>query len=83
MIKNYMQRVGDEQGSTQELTSRQREILQLVVEGRSIKEIAHLLRLSAKTVEAHRAQLMDRLNIHDVPGLVRYAIRKGIVTTHA
>src|SRR5207248_5778847 len=54
-----------------QLTSRQREILQLIVEGKSTKEIAFVLNLSAKTVEAHRLQLMNRLNIHDVQGLVR------------
>jgi len=62
-----------------QLTSRQREILQLIVEGKSTKEIAFVLNLSAKTVEAHRVQLMNRLNIHDVPGLVRYAMRVGIL----
>jgi DNA-binding NarL/FixJ family response regulator len=61
------------------LTPRQREILQLVAEGHSTKEIAQRLELSAKTVESHRAQLMERLGIHDVPGLVRYAIRMGLV----
>ena len=62
------------------LTPRQREVLQLVAEGKSTKEIAGLLELSVKTVETHRAQLMDRLGIHDVAGLVRYAIRLGLVT---
>jgi DNA-binding NarL/FixJ family response regulator len=61
------------------LTSRQREILQLVAEGFSSKEIAHRLGLSLKTVESHRAQLMDRLGVRDLTGLVRYAIRLGIV----
>jgi DNA-binding NarL/FixJ family response regulator len=62
------------------LTPRQREILQLVAEGKSTKEIAQLLDLSVKTVENHRAQLMDRLDIRDVAGLVRYAIRVGLVS---
>jgi DNA-binding NarL/FixJ family response regulator len=62
-----------------QLTPRQREILQLIVEGKTTKEIAFVLNLSAKTVEAYRTQLMHRLNIHDVPGLVRYAMRVGIV----
>jgi DNA-binding NarL/FixJ family response regulator len=61
------------------LTPRQREILQLIAEGKSTKEIAFMLEVSAKTVETHRALLMDRLGIHDVPGLVRYAIRIGLV----
>jgi DNA-binding NarL/FixJ family response regulator len=63
----------------EQLTARQREILQLIAEGRTTKEIAQLLTLSAKTVEMHRAQLMERLDIHDVAGLVRYALRNGII----
>jgi DNA-binding NarL/FixJ family response regulator len=63
----------------EELTARQREVLRLVVEGRTMKEIAGLLGLSVKTIEAHRAQMTERLGIHDVPGLVRYAMRIGLV----
>jgi DNA-binding NarL/FixJ family response regulator len=62
------------------LTPRQREILQLIAEGRSTREIAERLHLSVKTVETHRAQLMDRLDIRDVAGLTRYAIRIGLVS---
>jgi DNA-binding NarL/FixJ family response regulator len=62
-----------------ELTPRQREVLTLVAEGYSTKDIARALEISVKTVETHRAQLMERLGIHDVAGLVRYAIRIGIV----
>jgi DNA-binding NarL/FixJ family response regulator len=62
------------------LTSRQREILQLVAEGKSTKEVAQMLDVSAKTVETHRGQIMDRLGIHDLAGLVRYAIRTGLVS---
>ncbi|HXS50950.1 MAG TPA: response regulator transcription factor [Usitatibacter sp.] len=61
------------------LTARQREILQLIAEGNSTKEIAHLLGLSVKTVETHRAVIMDRLDIRDVPGLVVFAIRNGLI----
>lgn len=61
------------------LTSRQRNILQLIAEGHSTKEIADKLFLSVKTIEAHRANIMDRLNIRDVPGLVRFAIRVGLI----
>jgi len=61
------------------LTPRQVEILRLIAEGRSTKEIAYDLKLSVKTVETHRAQLMMRLGIHDVANLVRYAIRVGLV----
>ena len=64
-----------------DLTPRQREILQLVTEGRTTKEIAVRLDLSIKTVETHRAQLMERLNIHDVAGLVKFAIRAGLTQT--
>jgi DNA-binding NarL/FixJ family response regulator len=62
------------------LTGRQREVLQLVAEGRTSKEIAGRLGVSLRTAEAHRTQLMEALDIHDVAGLVRYAIRKGMVT---
>jgi DNA-binding NarL/FixJ family response regulator len=62
------------------LTGRQREVLQLVAEGRTSKEIAGRLGVSLRTAEAHRTQLMETLDIHDVAGLVRYAIRKGMVT---
>lgn len=61
------------------LTRRQREVLQLIGEGKSTKEMAKLLHLSVKTIEAHRAQLMERLDIHDVAGLIRYAMRIGLI----
>jgi DNA-binding NarL/FixJ family response regulator len=61
------------------LTPRQREILQLIAEGHTTKEMAVKLNLSVKTAEAHRTQLMERLDIHEVAGLVRYAIREGII----
>jgi len=61
------------------LTPRQREILTLVAEGHNTKEIAFRLGLSAKTVEAHRSQLMERLDIHDIAGLVRFAIRARLI----
>lgn len=61
------------------LTARQHEVLLLVAEGRSTKQIATRLRISFKTVETHRAHIMRRLNIYDVAGLVRYAIRHGLV----
>ena len=62
------------------LTPRHREILQLVVEGKSTKEVAAILNLKVKTVEIHREQLMKRLDIHNVAGLVRYAVRYGIIS---
>lgn len=62
------------------LTQRQVEILRLISRGASTRAIADGLGLSVKTVEAHRAQIMKRLNIHDVPGLVLYAVREGIIS---
>jgi DNA-binding NarL/FixJ family response regulator len=62
------------------LTQRQHEVLRLVAEGYSTKRIAVKLCISAKTVETHRAQLMERLDIHDVAGLVRYALKERIVS---
>jgi DNA-binding NarL/FixJ family response regulator len=79
VVTTYVQRVGSENSPLELLTPRQREILQLVVEGHSTKKIASMLNISVKTVETHRMQLMERLDIHDIPGLVRYAIRVGIV----
>ena len=61
------------------LSPRQREVLRLIAEGRTTKQIAQELEISVKTVETHRAQLMERLGIHDVAGLVRYAIIVGII----
>lgn len=63
----------------QTLTERQREILQLIAEGHTTRDIANILSISVKTVETHRAHLMARLNIYDVPGLVKLAVRVGLV----
>jgi two-component system, NarL family, response regulator NreC len=62
------------------LTPREREILQLVAEGKSNKEIAQLLNLSVYTVETHRSNIMEKLNLHGVPELILYAVRKGIIS---
>ncbi|SRR6266403_3036936 len=80
VIDDYLQRVGGAVSPLEQLTPRQREILQSIAEGKNTKEIASVLDISPKTVEAHRLQLMERLNIHDVPGLVRYAVRSGLVS---
>jgi DNA-binding NarL/FixJ family response regulator len=80
VIDDYLQRVGGAVSPLEQLTSRQREILQSIAEGKNAKEIAADLDVSIKTVEAHRLQLMDRLNIYDIAGLVRYAIRNGLVS---
>ena len=67
--------------SLERLTTRQRQVLQLLAEGHKVKRIAHELRISPKTVETHRSQIMERLGIEDIPGLVRFAIRSGLVTS--
>lgn len=83
VIDDYRRRTADEADSLGRLTPRQREVLQLVAEGASTKEIARRLGVSVKTVETYRAQLMDALDIRDVAGLTRYAIRKGLVSSDA
>jgi two-component system response regulator NreC len=65
------------------LTTREREILQLVAEGRSNKDIARMLDLSLHTIETHRSNLTEKLNLHGVPELMLYAIRKGVVSSSA
>lgn len=82
VVSDYVRRMGGEPSSLERLTRRQREILQLIAEGHSTQEIAQMLSISVKTVETHRSQLMERLDIHDVASLVRYAIRVGLVTTN-
>ena len=81
VVQNYLEQSAKKPGAVQDLTPRQREVLQLIAEGHSTKDIAQRLNLSVKTIETHRTELMHRLGIHDVAGLVRYAIRTGIVTT--
>ena len=81
VVEGYVQRVGAEQPASEKLTPRQREVLQLIAEGHSTKEIAYRLELSVKTVETPRAQLMERLQIRDIAGLVKYAIRSGLASS--
>lgn len=78
-LDEYLGRSGQSTDPLAQLTPRQRETLQLLAEGQSTKEIADTLKISPKTVEMHRAQLMERLQIRDLAGLVRYAIRVGLV----
>lgn len=80
VIEGFVGRLGEGETTLDVLTPRQREILQLIAEGQGTKEIAYKLGLSVKTVETHRSQIMDRLKIHDVPGLTRFAIRSGMVS---
>ncbi len=79
VVADFVKRSAGEGGTLERLTSRQREIAQLIAEGRTNAEIADVLSISVKTVEAHRSQLMDRLQIHDVAGIVRFAVRTGLI----
>lgn len=82
LLDDYLRRVqtGEEGESFSRLTEREREILRLTAEGRSARDIANLLTLSPKTVERHRTNLMDKLNLRNRAELIRYALRKGLVS---
>ncbi len=75
-----LQQIAQQKGPLEKLTDRQREILQLIAEGQTTKAIALILKVSPKTVEYHRAKLMERLNIFDIPGLVRFALKSGLIS---
>jgi DNA-binding NarL/FixJ family response regulator len=77
-LETYLRRVG-ELSPLERLTPRQREILQLIAEGHTNRKMAALLGISIKTVETHRTLLMEALDIHDVAGLVRFAVRVGLL----
>ena len=79
VVDEYVRRTGGEADPLAALTPRQREILQLVAEGHTSKEIGQRLGVSHRTVEVHRNQLMKRLGLHDLPGLVRFAVRVGLI----
>ena len=80
VLKDYVQRVGEThpRRAADELTAREREVLKLVAEGNTNQDIAELLCLSRKTVETHRGNVMDKLDLHKVTDLVKYAIREGL-----
>jgi DNA-binding NarL/FixJ family response regulator len=80
LVKNRAGHATGTRAILDRLTPRQREILQLIAERHHTKDIAQILNISVKTVETHRAQLMHRLGIYDVPGLVRFAIRAGLAS---
>ena len=80
VVRACLGRIDQEQSSLERLTPRQRDVLQLVAEGHSTKQIAARLEISAKTAEAYRGELMKALDIHDVASLTRYAIRNGLVS---
>ncbi len=79
VVNDFLERGNSATDPLAPLTPRQREVLKLIAQGQSTKEIAYQLKISAKTVESHRAQLMERLAIHDVASLVRFAINAGLV----
>ena len=62
------------------LTTRERQILQLLAEGKSNKEVANILSLSLYTVETHRGNILQKLNLHSVPELILYAVRRGVIS---
>ncbi|MDB5810713.1 MAG: DNA-binding response regulator [Betaproteobacteria bacterium] len=80
VVESYMRNAEAVAGPLDLLTPRQREILESIARGHTTKDIGFRLGLSVKTVETHRAQIMERLNIHDVAGLVRFAIRSGLIS---
>jgi len=81
LLEDYVRQVQDkgEEDSYELLTGREREILQLLAEGRSNKDVANLLNLSLYTVETHRGHILQKLGLHTVPDLILYAVRKGII----
>ena len=82
LVDDYVRQMQekDVEDSYELLTSREREILQLIAEGKSNKDIARMLNLSLYTVETHRSNILSKLNLHTVPELILYAVRKGIIS---
>ena len=79
VLEAFMRAGGEPSKASVELTARQREVLQLVAEGRTMKEIGSILNVSSRTVESHKYELMDRLGIPTTAALIHYAIKRGIV----
>ena len=82
LVEDYVRQLQDKdiEDSYDLLTPRERELLQLIAEGKSNKDVANLLNLSVYTVETHRGNIMNKLNLHSVPELILYAVRKGIIS---
>jgi len=81
LLKKFpAQGIADRKSPLEQLTGRQREILQLIAEGQNTKQIGEILKVSPKTVEYHRMKVMNCLNMHDIPGLVRFALRVGLIS---
>jgi two-component system response regulator NreC len=81
LVEDYVKQLQDKdiEDSYELLTFREREVLQLIAEGKSNKEVANMLNLSRYTVETHRSNILSKLNLHSVPELILYAVRKGVV----
>jgi DNA-binding NarL/FixJ family response regulator len=82
LVEDYVRQLQDKdiEDSYDLLTSRERELLQLIAEGKSNKDIANMLNLSLYTVETHRSNILGKLNLHSVPELILYAVRKGVIS---
>ncbi len=81
VVEGYVRQLGSTGGKTTSvLTAREREVLQLLAEGNSTRDVAEMLQLSVRTVETHRQQIMNKLDIHKAPELVKYAIREGLIS---
>jgi len=82
LVEDYVRQLQDKdiEDSYELLTAREREVLQSVAEGKSNKEIANRLNLSLYTVETHRSRILNKLNLHTVPELILYAVRKGVIS---
>ena len=80
MIDSYLNKTLDECDTSQELTNREREVLQLIAEGMTTKQIANSLNVSVKTIETHRRKIMKKLDIHSIAELTKAAIQKGLTT---
>ena len=83
VVRDYVDWVRDGKGGTESpLSAREREVLQMLAEGRSTKDVAANLNISVKTVETHRKQIMDKLDLHSIAELTKYAIREGLTDLH-
>jgi len=82
LVQDYVRQMQDKdvEDSYELLTPRERELLQLVAEGKSNKDVANMLNLSVYTVETHRGNILSKLNLHSVPELILYAVRKGVIS---
>ena len=82
LVEDYVRRLRDKdiEDSYDLLTPRERELLQLIAEGKSNKDVANMLNLSVYTVETHRSNILEKLNLHSVPELILYAVRKGVIS---